>query len=140
MAVKKKRPPSPHVLLEREVTKQVLDFLRTRGWRPIRHQRTIMPGSFQTGEAGMADHENVFYLLGGVSVTLWTEFKRTKGGKLSEDQKDWQLEERRRGAVVWNVNEFNVFLPMYMEQFGWLHTTDWVLEQRDEIKRKAFGR
>jgi len=36
----------PLKLKERDVVKQVKDFLAWRGWRAVRMQRMILPGSF----------------------------------------------------------------------------------------------
>jgi hypothetical protein len=85
-------PPKPKKLLEREVTGQIRDFLKLRGWRPIRMQRTVVPGQFQTGEPGMADFLFLRYLPGscakpagdflteriapcGLTLALWVEMK-----------------------------------------------------------------
>ncbi len=102
-------------LLERDVTKQVKDFLESRGWRGVRMQRTIVRGQFQTGEPGMADFLFVHYLSG---KHLWIEFKRPGDGRVSPVQKDWQHAERSRGAHVWVVDNLDEFEGDYEEVFG----------------------
>jgi len=110
-------------LLERHVSRQVRDFLEYRGWRAIRMQRTVIPGSFQTGEKGMADYLFVRYLpevKPGCSLTLWVETKRP-GGPLRKHQPEWHAEERLRGAQVWVVDDFDLFARNYERVWGWLH-------------------
>ncbi|MGA2270301.1 MAG: hypothetical protein ABSH44_17655 [Bryobacteraceae bacterium] len=114
-------------LLEREVTQQVKDFLLYRNWRPVRMQRTVIPGQFQTGEPGICDYEFIYYLtqskIMGASLTLWVEFKRP-GGELRKDQPEWHARERARGATVWVVDDFDFFATLYEKHFGWLHSGD----------------
>ena len=132
-----KQKPSPAQLAEREVTKQVRDFLEWRGWRPVRHQRTAIPGSFSTGEPGMPDYCMIHYLEGvggklvGVSLVLWIEMKR-EGARMRcncreshtctmHAQMKWRAREEKRGAIVAQVASLSMFEPWYLERFGWLH-------------------
>lgn len=115
---------SPNVtsakLLEREVTRQVRDFLKGHGWRPIRMQRTVMPGQFQTGEPGIADYLFLRYLKPGLGAILWVELKRP-GGKIRPQQREWALKECSRGARVWFVEDVAELESVYAREFGWLH-------------------
>jgi hypothetical protein len=120
-----KRNPSPKDLLEAQVAKQLRDFLELRRWRRVRHQRTVVPGQFQTGEPGMADEQWIYYLQphhSGLTVTQWIETKRSKRGKRSEDQDTWQAREIARGAVVINCNDIDAYMKEYEIRFGWLHS------------------
>jgi hypothetical protein len=121
---KVKKLLSPAKLKERDVTKQVCDFLKLRGWRPVRFQRTVMPGQFQTGEPGIPDFLMLRYLENGVALAVWVEFKHPKTGKTRDDQVIWQERERLRGATVIQVNNLEVFGKWYDTHFGWVHTDD----------------
>jgi hypothetical protein len=123
-------------LLERHITKQVCDFLCYRGWRPLRTQFAFSPGSFGTGEPGMADYLFLRYLGDGhqAVLALWIEFKgprdrRTCSCRPGERrvchvcrQRRWQERERQRGALVWVVDDFDFFAADYEKTFGWLHS------------------
>ena len=109
-------------LLERQVDRQVKDFMELRGWRTIRFQRTVIPGAFMTGEPGIPDRMYLKYLdRNGVCVAVWIELKRAKRGKLSEDQIKWRNREIARGAVVLKVDDIDEFMADYERRFGWLH-------------------
>lgn len=127
------RKLSPGELLERQVTAQVKDYLLHRGWRPIRFQRTVVPGSFQAGEPGMPDFLFVRYLDCKVfcgTLSVWVEFKKPNG-KLRDGQPQWHERERRRGGVVWVIDNFDSFLKDYERVFGWLHSGDAARGQLD---------
>ena len=83
-------------LSEADVTTQVKSFLQALGWRPLRMQRTVIKGQFQTGEPGIPDFLFLHYQTGGI---LWIEFKSEKG-RLSNDQKDWHATERLKFPAV----------------------------------------
>jgi hypothetical protein len=113
-------------LREKDVTRQVCDYLGFRGWRPIRMQRTVLPGSFQTGEPGQADYLFLRYLPGGKpgsTVALWIEFK-APNGRLRKGQAEWHARERLRGGPVWVVDSFEDFEEAYDLEFSWLHTEE----------------
>jgi hypothetical protein len=75
-------------ILEKQVDKQVRDFLELRGWRRIRFQATVIPGAFRTAEPGIPDCLYVKYLdRNGVCVAVWIETKRAVRGKLADDQR-----------------------------------------------------
>jgi hypothetical protein len=122
--------PNPKQLREREVTKQIVDFLRWRGWRPVRMMRTVVPGQFQAGEPGMPDFFFVKYLDAaredtgkktGRCYCMWIEMKRSSRGKLSEAQRKWRERERGRGALVTLADDIDFFSAWYQEKFGWMH-------------------
>lgn len=102
---------------EREVTKAVKDYLTARGWRAVRFQRTVIPGSFQTGEPGIPDTLFLYYKAPPVALALWVEFKRATRGKRSEDQKQWHAREQQRGALVVTVNDPAEFAAWYERTF-----------------------
>jgi hypothetical protein len=113
-------------LLEKDVARQVCDYLGFRGWRPLRMQRTVLPGSFQTGEPGQADYLFLRYLTGGrpgSTLTLWLEFK-APNGRLRKGQAEWHARERLRGGLVWVVDSFEDFEESYSREFGWVHAEE----------------
>ena len=138
----KAKPDSPAKILERQVTQQVKDFLSYRGWRSIRNQRTVIPGSFQSGEPGQADFLFVHYVEAGraqrpgVALCLWIEVKGPKDARKCRcvpgeakkcgfcQQAHWQARERTRGGIVWVIDDFNRLVSLYDLNFGWLHSGD----------------
>ena len=64
-------------LSEAAVTDQTIGFFEAHGWRPIRHQRFVIPGAGQSGESGMPDYQLVYYLESGVALIIWCELKST---------------------------------------------------------------
>lgn len=135
-------PPLKYTnLLEADVSQQVSDFLRAKGWRLKRNQRTVVAGSFQAGEPGEADLTALHYLGSvrpGLAVILHIEVKgprdkrvcncawRLKANKRGKCgvclQADWQARERSRGATVWVVDDFVKFEAAYQGSFAWLHS------------------
>lgn len=126
---------------ESDISQRVKDFLQAKQWRVVRHQRTVVPGSFQSGEPGICDLQALYYLGSikpGLTITLWCELKsprdkrvcncswRAKAKKRGKCgvclQADWQARERSRGAEVLVVNEFRSFEARYQAAFGWLHS------------------
>jgi hypothetical protein len=127
------KPLSPAKLLEADVTKQIKDFMEWRQWRPVRMQRTVIPGAFQTGEPGIADYLFIRYLhteFAGLAVTCWVEMKRQHRGKMGDDQIKWRDREKKRGAIVLKANDLRDFERKYEELFGWLRTESWVQGQQ----------
>src|SRR6516164_1724905 len=110
------RSGKPH-LVESDITRQVKDFMVAHGWRSIRNQRMVLPGTFQTGEPGMPDMVFIRYLQNGVALVLWVEFKKPGDNRKCTcvknagtrrrctvcDQKAWRDRERQRGGIVWTV-------------------------------------
>jgi hypothetical protein len=131
-----RRAPSGPKLLEKQVAQQVRDFLRARGWRIVRTQFAFSPGSFSTGEPGMADDLGLFYADRdrAVALALWLEYKGPNDrrhctcqpgtGKQCKvcRQLAWHQRERLRGATVWVVSDFDFFATLYEKHFGWLHS------------------
>lgn len=129
---RKGRPLSPAKLLEKQITEQVRDFLSYRGWRPVRMQRTVVPGQFQTGEPGIPDFLFLRYFKEphAAALAIWIEFK-APNGKLREGQPEWHEREIRRGSSVWVVDDFEWFAEEYERVFGWLHSGDAAVGQMD---------
>lgn len=115
-------------LKERDVSRQVSDFLGYRGWRRIRNQvgvTTNMAGNtFRFGEKGMPDLMFLRYVPAHQpwTMVLWIETKRNKGGRLSEHQIAWQDGEKILGALVINVECFEKFAEWYERELGWIHS------------------
>ncbi|MES2393503.1 MAG: hypothetical protein V4555_17840 [Acidobacteriota bacterium] len=136
-------------LSEADVTGQVRGFLEARGWRPLRMQRTVVPGQFSTCEPGTADFEFIYYLrnskVPALSLTIWIELKKpgarakcrcaTKAPRqrcTACDQKAWRDRERSRGAVVWTqVDNIDYVIREYERVFGWLHSGEAAVGQLD---------
>lgn len=128
---------SPAKLLERDVARQVKDFLRWRQWRIVRHQVAVASGgasTFSVGEKGMADLQAVYYFRGGhgLTLTLWIETKRP-GKPLKPHQIEWKAKEEARGACVWKVDNIDAFERAYNAKFGWLHRGDTGHGQRELV-------
>ena len=115
-------------LKERDVTRQITDFLKWRGWRLIRNNVTKMKdyaGNWTSyGEVGMPDYLAVYYCQEdgrpGLAACLWVEFKQL-GKKLRPNQILWHRDELTRGACVVVADEFDQFEKFYWENFAWLH-------------------
>jgi len=120
-------------ILERQVTKQIVDYMLHRGWRPVRLHPIVAPGTFSAGEPGQPDYLFLRYLDGGACLALWVEFKspndkrrcncRPDGKRCPVcRQKAWHDRERQRGAAVWVVADLQAFLGEYERLYGWLHS------------------
>jgi len=116
-------------LSERDVSRQISDYLQWRGWRRFRNQVGVATnaggGTFRFGEKGQPDLLFLRYLPEHQpwALVLWVETKRNKGGILSPDQIKWQDEERARGALVANANHYERFAEWYEETLGWIHSS-----------------
>lgn len=136
-------------LLEKHVSKQVVDFLRAHGWRAVRTQFAFAPGSFTTGEPGMPDWCFIRYMPVDFhpsrALVMWVEVKgpndqrkcrcgpgERKPCKVCR-QHQWQDRERARGAVVVVVSDLDWFIAEYEKAFGFLHRD----EPRAEQDRRA---
>lgn len=121
------RPDPLLTLKERDVTKQVVDWMEWNGWRALRNQvsanQNQAGGWFRTGEKGMPDWLFLYYFkhqpMIGVCVQLWIEMKK-EGEDLKPDQVDWHMKEVARGALVWTVDKFEPFVEKYESVFGWM--------------------
>lgn len=130
-------------LLERQIQKQVKDYLRFRGWRPVRTHFAYAPGTFSSGEPGMPDYLFLRYLDDGRALALWIEFKTPQDRRRCTcqpgeskpcpvcRQKAWHARERARGASVWVVYDLDAFVLEYESRYGWLHTGDEAMGQLD---------
>jgi hypothetical protein len=116
-------------LAEREVSRQISDYLGWHGWRRIRNQSGVATnaggGTFRFGEKGIPDLLFLRYIPEhpGIALVLWVETKRAKG-KLAPEQLKWQHDERLRGALVANAFSLETFSEWYQETLGWIHTAD----------------
>ena len=127
-------PISPAKLAEREVTRQVKDFMLYRGWRAVRMQRTVIAGAFQSGEPGIPDYLFLRYVSQAKAhvLAIWIEFKGPTG-RVSEQQQIWHCDERLKGALVWVVDDFEWFAAEYDRLFGWLHSGERAPGQLDML-------
>ena len=115
-------------LSERDVARQVRDFLEYRGWRCFRWNVGLATNQQGTvtryGEKGMADLMFLYYDYdvehAGSALCLWIETKR-EGADLRPEQVTWQLKESKLGALIVTVDQYEKFLTWYRTQFGWLH-------------------
>lgn len=120
-------------ILERDIAKQVKDFLEWRGWRLVRTQFAFVPGSFQTGEVGMPDSIALLYRPDGTAHVLWLEIKGPNDKRRCQcragdkrtckvcRQHAWADRERKRGARVWVVSDLGEFSAEYQRIYGHLH-------------------
>ena len=117
------KPASPLKLEEQRITKAVRAFLVNRGWRAIRFQRFVAPGSFQTGEPGIPDYLFVRYFRSphGAALAMWIEMKAPMG-RFQPGQQEWHQRETQLGASVWVVDDVGWFAEEYERIFGWLHS------------------
>jgi len=115
-------------LLEREVTRQIKDYLEWNGWRAFRNQvmtsQNHAGGWVSAGEKGQPDFLFLYYFRPGLApmggcMHLWVELKR-KGEPLRPDQVEWHFKEIKRNALVIVVDDFEEFRTWYEEHFAWL--------------------
>lgn len=126
------------VLSEKDVDKQISDFMAHRGWRRIRNNVGMMQGAgghpVVFGERGMCDLTFLRYFAEPYSgaLVLWVETKKP-GASLSCrcrpgdknpcrmcNQANWRQRERERGGVCWVVDNFSEFEALYTQRYGWL--------------------
>lgn len=123
-------PRKPRVMHERDhVQKPVVQFLEIDGWRMFRTELTVQKERGRVvGEVGQPDYLAIRYganapeiqqclSMGGCacSEVMWLEFKRGKVGRISKAQSDWHAAERKRGALVLVVSDFDAFRKWYMD-------------------------
>jgi len=114
-------------LSERDVVRQVEDFLHHHGWRIfatgygelVRDDRVVAT----VGEEGMPDRLAVRYGSSPRCELIWMEFKRPKskgdsGGKLRKSQVTWMAMERSRGALCLVSDSIENFMAWYRAEIG----------------------
>ncbi len=107
---------------EADVTKQVIDFLKALGWRPVRNNVGRIRRSYRFGEKGMADWTMIRYApwngggFGRVAM-FWLELKKP-GEKLRPGQPEWIDAERAKGALVCVAHSLKSFQSWYEEVYG----------------------
>lgn len=129
----------PLKLTERDVARQVRDFLEAHGWRAIRMQVASVArptgGGFHVGQVGMPDYLFLRYEgdipesakhdysefepnpLHAACQHLWVETK-APGKKRTAAQEIWAVNEQLRGAVGVVVDDFDKFQTWYWQEFG----------------------
>jgi predicted RNA binding protein YcfA (HicA-like mRNA interferase family) len=111
------RIAQPRDLLERDVTTQVCDYLRAKGWELIRlHAGTVRKGShyIRLGSKGRPD----WVAIHPDRPAFYVEMKRNKGGMLSEEQLAYIGRLMRYGyqvAVPQSVDEFAAWFKREIE-------------------------
>ena len=129
----------PMKLTERDVTRQVRDFLEAHGWRAVRMQVAriaTVSGGFEVGELGMPDYLFLRYeadipdlaleshvdfqpdSLPAVCQALWVEVKAL-GKRLSPAQVAWHQAERWRGATIVVADDLDEFQRWYKSEIGY---------------------
>lgn len=127
-------------LAEREVTKQIRDYLKYRGWRALRMQSASFSGPtggvVSVGEPGIPDYLYLYYLGDSEALVLWIELKSPNDRRTCRCRPDskrlctvcaqsaWKTKEQERGAVVLQVSDLREFEAWYSKNFGWLHGPD----------------
>jgi hypothetical protein len=114
-------------LSEKDVVRQCCDWMQINGF----HLHRTGYGEIYkddrlvdtVGVVGMPDWQFIRYGLYGYSTLVWIEFKRPackgyRGGKLSDEQRDWIEQERLRGAEVWVIDSLESLQKMYLERIG----------------------
>ena len=122
VVAKKPKVVNQKKILEKAVTASVTQYLKLRGWRPLRMQRTVLPGQFSTCEPGTADVLYIRYDTEalhppGSGRILWVEFK-SPSGHLGPKQEEWIAREKSRGAIVLVVDDLQEFVRYYERTFG----------------------
>lgn len=115
-------------LKERDVSRQVKEFLEWHGWRVIRNNVTKVKdrtGKWTSyGEVGMPDLLALLYINTNphpaVSLALWVEMKKP-GGRLSPQQVEWHRNEMVRGGLVVVASQLEDFETWYLKTFSWVH-------------------
>ncbi len=126
---------------EADVTKQVIDFLKVRGWRPVRMHSGLFRGRqasrVRVGEVGMSDWlvaryrdvitEQEIRFAEGYGLTwepprppdlFWLELKADEKKKLRPGQSEWIAAEREKGALVCVAHSLESFTAWYEEIYG----------------------
>lgn len=120
-------------LSERDVARQISDFLKWRGWRRLRTSSGITTNqagnTFRFGEKGMPDFLFIRYYpkILPKALVLWVETKRPRGGKRSPDQIAWHEREAALGALVITAYDFESFEVWYAQTLSWTDTESFEL-------------
>lgn len=116
-------------LRERDVSRQIRDFLSFRGWRVLRNNvggtRDQTGNYVPFGEPGMADLLALYYFpkdQPGAAASLWVEVKQA-GARLRPNQVTWHAAELARGAIVVVADDFEKFHDWYWSEMAWVHST-----------------
>jgi hypothetical protein len=147
---KKISRPSAIKLSERDISKQISDYMQVRGWRRFRNSVGMAMGfsgtPVQFGEKYMPDLRFVRYFQHpyGAAVHLWVEVKAPtarmqceckplqNGNRMCRQcgQKQWRDKERYINAIVWVVDSIEEFMDLYDEKFDYLHHGDFTGQVR----------
>lgn len=126
-------PRKPRIMHERDnVQAPVVQFLQIDGWRMFRTELTVQKERGRVvGEVGQPDYLAIRYKFpcravecsgescgGPQAEVLWLEMKRPKGGRISKAQALWHAAERKRGALVLVVSDFDAFRRWYVQDSG----------------------
>ena len=110
-------------LSEKQVTEQVIGFLKSEGFVCFRMQagtvRGLTGGSFiKLNPKGTPDWVAISgCYVKGYAKTIFLEMKRSKGGKLSPDQISWHTEAAKDNLAVFVVSDYKEFRKQYESLF-----------------------
>lgn len=112
-----RKKANPLALKERDVAKQIRDFLELRRWRRVRMNAIRMPGV--SSEMGAPDELWIRYntLDLGIVDLFWLETK-APGRTPSVAQLEWHTREKIRGAMVCVADSFPSFHNWYTENWS----------------------
>lgn len=101
---------------EEEVVKQCTDYLRKNGWVT----KTIYTGGIPIGSGKYATNPAkgvpdciMFHI--GTKKIVWIEYKKSHGGIVSQEQKEWHNLIRYCGGEVWVVNSLKLLKELLDE-------------------------
>lgn len=109
-------------LTEKQVTEQVKQFLEINGWTYLRLQsgllRTADKRFLRVGKAGLPDAVAFHGCYEpGYTKTLFLEFKKSSGGKLSPEQEAWRLAAIKKRLMFMVVSDFKEFKQQYEDLY-----------------------
>jgi hypothetical protein len=118
MSFRLRHPPHPK-LVEDDVERACLDYLRARGYRPFRQQSALLKTPdgrwIRVGEIGVPD----YLIMHTLYPAFLLETKRPKG-KLSDDQmkKLYELTEiyKLQAVVADDVDTLRIWVPQHEER------------------------
>ena len=108
----------------------VVQFLEIDRWRMFRTQLVVQKAGQKivgkVGELGQPDYLAIRYKWTSNDAewwsvqaeVMWLEFKRGKSGRISKAQELWHAAERKRGALVLVVSNFDEFRRWYIQESG----------------------
>ncbi len=119
-AGKRRKASGVPVIAEKDVQRGVIDLLQAAGWIVVRVHVGMFKGwnrdtpvSMNKGKEGFPDLIAVCHSRDGLSRVLFIETKRSKGGKLSQQQEQWRdhlLSQGYEWVLVQDVQQLQGYL------------------------------